>query len=103
MPDYFRNFFIFVGICLQDRKILRVLGPALYLFQPERAPSHYGYMRSPGVFSHLAQREHVSASTQNQALNALVFLYKQVIQKELGSIEAVRARRPKRLPERECM
>ena len=48
--------------------------------------------------SHLAQQEHVSASTQNQALNALVFLYKQVIQKELGSIDAVRARRPKRLP-----
>ncbi len=48
--------------------------------------------------SHLAQQEHVSASTQNQALNALVFLYKQVIQKEPGSIDAVRARRPKRLP-----
>ena len=48
--------------------------------------------------SHLAQQEHMSASTQNQALNALVFLYKHVIQKELGSIDAVRARRPKRLP-----
>ena len=36
--------------------------------------------------------------SQNQALNALVFLYKQVIKKELGSIDAVRARRLKRLP-----
>jgi integrase len=31
-------------------------------------------------------------------LNALVFLYKQVLKKELGVIDAVRARRPKRLP-----
>ena len=48
--------------------------------------------------SHLAEKENVSASTQNQALNALVFLYKQVMEKELGTIDAVRARRPKRLP-----
>ena len=48
--------------------------------------------------NYLAQHENVSASTQNQALNALVFLYKHVIQKELGSIDAIRARRPKRLP-----
>ena len=48
--------------------------------------------------NYLAQHRNVSASTQNQALNALAFLYKHVIQKELGSIDAVRARRPKRLP-----
>ena len=48
--------------------------------------------------NYLAQHENVSASTQNQALNALVFLYKHVIQKELGSIDAIRARRPKRFP-----
>lgn len=48
--------------------------------------------------SHLAEHDNVSASTQNQALNALVFLYKRVVKKELGVIDAVRARRPKRLP-----
>jgi site-specific recombinase XerD len=48
--------------------------------------------------NHLAQQERVSASTQNQPLNALVFLYKHVIQEELGSVDAVRARRPNRLP-----
>jgi integron integrase len=46
----------------------------------------------------LAVHGHVSASTQNQALNALVFLYKQVLEIDLGRLDAVRARRPKRLP-----
>ncbi len=40
----------------------------------------------------------MSASTQNQAFDALVFLYKHVVKKELGLIDAVRAKRPKRLP-----
>ena len=35
----------------------------------------------------------VSASTQNQALNAIVFLYRDVLELELDKIEAVRARR----------
>ena len=46
----------------------------------------------------LAVRGHVSASTQNQGLNALVFLDTQVLGRELGRVDAVRARRPKRLP-----
>jgi integron integrase len=42
---------------------------------------------------------HVSASTQNQAFNALLFLYKQVLGKKIGLIEGVvRAKRPQRLP-----
>jgi integron integrase len=48
--------------------------------------------------THLATAEKVSASTQNQALNALVFLYRQVLKMELGDFEAVRARRPRRVP-----
>jgi integron integrase len=41
----------------------------------------------------------VSASTQNQALNAIVFLYRQVLQRELGWLENVeRAKRPVKLP-----
>ena len=51
----------------------------------------------------LARGRRVSASTQNQALNAVVFLYKQVLVDEvgpehLGRFEAERARRPKRMP-----
>ena len=49
--------------------------------------------------THLAVREHVAASTQNQALSALLFLYQYVLQQPLNRIEGVvRARRPKRLP-----
>jgi integron integrase len=48
--------------------------------------------------THLAVSQRVSASTQNQALNALVFLYRHVLEIDLGQIGAVRARRPCRLP-----
>jgi integron integrase len=49
--------------------------------------------------SHLAVDGRVAASTQNQALNALVFLYKQVLEMDVGPIGGVvRAKRPKRLP-----
>lgn len=46
----------------------------------------------------LAVERHVSASTQNQALNALLFLYQQVLGIDLPRLDAVRAKRPKRLP-----
>jgi site-specific recombinase XerD len=49
--------------------------------------------------THLAVREHVAASTQNQALSAILFLYEHVLEQPLDRIEGVvRARRPKRLP-----
>ena len=49
--------------------------------------------------THLAVEEHVAASTQNQAFNALLFLYKQVLKVEPPNIEGVeRARASKNLP-----
>ena len=49
--------------------------------------------------SHLAIDRQVAASAQNQALNALVFMYKRVLERPLGDITAaVRAKRPARLP-----
>ena len=48
---------------------------------------------------HLAVEEQVASSTQNQALNAVVFLYRKVIQKEIGDFsDFPRARRGLRLP-----
>ena len=45
--------------------------------------------------SHLAVEGNVSASTQNQALSALLFLYKHVLKQELDShIDSIRAKRP---------
>src|SRR5262249_44742527 len=46
----------------------------------------------------LAVQGGVSASTQNQAFHALLFLYKQVLEIDPGRLDAVRARRGKRLP-----
>ena len=49
--------------------------------------------------SSLTSDGHVSASTQNQAFNALLFLYKEVLSKKIGLIDGVvRAKRPQRLP-----
>lgn len=49
---------------------------------------------------YLAVKRDVAASTQNQALNALVFLYRGVLKRPFGEMEAfVKAKRPQRLPE----
>lgn len=52
-----------------------------------------------GYLTDMARRRNVSASTQNQALNAVIFFYKNVLRIEPGEIgEFPRAKRPKRLP-----
>ena len=49
--------------------------------------------------THLAVKEKVSASTQNQALSALLFLYRYVLMHQLGQLgEVIRARKSKALP-----
>ena len=48
--------------------------------------------------THLAVERRVSASTQNQALAALLFLHQEVLKMEIGRLDAVRARRPARVP-----
>ena len=49
--------------------------------------------------THLARDGQVAASTQNQALSALLFLYKEVLKREIGWLHGVeRAKKPVRLP-----
>ena len=68
-------------------------------FHQLRHPRKMGAPEINAFLSHLAVVEHVSASTQNQALAALLFLYRQVLEIDPGDLEGVvRARRPKRLP-----
>jgi integron integrase len=67
-------------------------------FHQKRHPRDLGAAEVEQFLTHLAVDGHVSASTQNQALNALVFLYQHVLEIDLGRFDAVRARRPKRLP-----
>ena len=57
-----------------------------------------GPAESEAFLTYLAVDRHSAASTQNQALSALLFLYKEVLRQEVGSVDAVRARKPTRLP-----
>ena len=68
-------------------------------FHSRKHPREMGSSDVEAFLTHLAVNEHVSASTQNQALQALLFLYRHVLEIELPWLENVtRARRPKRLP-----
>ena len=68
------------------------------LFHDKRHPKDMGVPEIEAFLTHLAVDENVAASTQNQALSALLFLYRQVLDIELGAIRPVRAKKPKRLP-----
>ncbi len=69
------------------------------LFHGKRHPAQMGGAEVRAFLTHLAVNGKVAASTQNQALSALLFLYRHVLEQELGTVEdVVRARRPTRLP-----
>ena len=69
------------------------------LFHNKRHPREMSEPEVEAFLSHLALDKHVAASTQNQALCALIFLYRQVLKQPLSdSIEAVRARSSQYLP-----
>ncbi|HEX9594218.1 MAG TPA: phage integrase N-terminal SAM-like domain-containing protein, partial [bacterium] len=69
------------------------------LFHHKRHPREMGEKEVADFLSALAVQGNVSASTQNQALNALLFLYREVLRVELGWLEdVVRAKKPQRLP-----
>ena len=68
-------------------------------FHNYRHPMEMGAPDVEAFLSDLAVRRDVSASTQNQALAALLFLYKQVLKQDLPWLgEVVRAKKPARLP-----
>jgi len=69
------------------------------LFHNKRHPSEMGGDEVNAFLTHLATTENVAASTQNQALSAILFLYREVLQQELDlNLDAVRAKKPRRLP-----
>ncbi len=68
-------------------------------FHGIRHPQDMGTAEVEAFLTHLAVDRNVSASTQNQALNALLFLYREVLGQPFGQLDSVtRARRPKRIP-----
>jgi integron integrase len=69
------------------------------LFHHKRHPQEMGAQEIEAFLTHLAVHENVAASTQNQALQAILFLYREVLGREITEpIQAMRARKPKRLP-----
>ena len=64
---------------------------ATLLVEPEKKVENF--------LTHLAVEENVAASTQNQAFNALIFLYKKVLDHPLEGIKSARTRKDKRIPE----
>ena len=69
------------------------------LFHGKRHPRDMGAVEVEAFLSHLAVERQVSASTQNQAKAAILYLYKQVLGIELPWLdEVVQAKRPQRLP-----
>ncbi|MEJ2330860.1 MAG: integron integrase, partial [Gammaproteobacteria bacterium] len=69
------------------------------LFHGERHPREMAEPEVSAFLTYLAVEGRVAAATENQALNALVFLYKVVLECPLGEIEGVaRAKKPQRLP-----
>ena len=70
------------------------------MFHGRKHPAEMGAVEVTAFLSDMAVHGKVSASTQNQALQALIFLYGQVLDRPLpaGAVNAVRAKRPLRLP-----
>lgn len=68
-------------------------------FHGRRHPREMGATDIVAFLSHLATEARVSASTQNQALSALIFLHREVLGVDPERLEGlVRAKRPMRLP-----
>lgn len=69
------------------------------LFHQKRHPSEMGAPEVEAFLTHLAVNRNVAASTQNQALAAILFLYREVLEIELPWLDGVtRAKKPPRLP-----
>jgi integron integrase len=69
------------------------------LYHGKRHPREMAEVEVTEFLTHLARDGKVAASTQNQALSALLFLYKEVLKQEIGWLEGVeRPQKPARLP-----
>ncbi len=64
-----------------------------------RHPAEMGEKEISEFLTHLAVNEHVAASTQNQALSAILFLYRHVLKQDIGQLgELTWAKKPETLP-----
>jgi site-specific recombinase XerD len=69
------------------------------LYHQKHRPQEMGKPEVEQFLTHLAVERNVVASTQNQALSAILFLYKEVLEQDIGWLDGMeRAKRPARLP-----
>ena len=69
------------------------------LFHGKRHPKDMGAAEVEAFLTHLATEGHVSASTQNQAFSALLFLYRKVLHRKLDApVHALRAKESRHIP-----
>ena len=69
------------------------------MFHDQRDPAEMGAVEVSRFLTSLAVDRRVASSTQNQALASILFLYKDVLDKDPGWLDdVVRAKRPRRLP-----
>lgn len=69
------------------------------LFHNKRHPQEMGPTEIEAFLTHLAVDRNLAASSQNQALSALLFLYREILHKDVQpSVKFLRAKKPKRLP-----
>lgn len=70
------------------------------LFHGKRHPAEMGEQEITAFLTYLAVKKNVSASTQNQALSAILFLYKKILNQDLDWMDGiVRAKRSQHIPE----
>jgi integrase len=96
--DRVRNALACGSIRPGDGEDLRGLDQAIHPLPRMRHPEEMGALEVEQFLTHLAVERKVAKDTQRQALNALVFLYRTVLDRELGKIMPIRGRHGKRLP-----
>ena len=68
------------------------------IFHHKRHPQQMGRAEIEAFLTDLVVNQNVASATQNQAFNALLFLYRRVLKQEIEGIDAVRSKKPARLP-----
>ncbi|MCK5453589.1 MAG: phage integrase N-terminal SAM-like domain-containing protein, partial [Calditrichia bacterium] len=68
------------------------------LYHNKKHPKNMGAAEINQFLTYLANHDQVASSTQNQALCAILFLYKEILDQDLGDLEIIRAKKPVRLP-----
>jgi site-specific recombinase XerD len=97
--DHMRNVMRLKHMSLRTEEAYVSWVKRFILFHDKRHPGEMGADEIRAFLTHLAVQGNVAASTQNGALNALVFLYRQVLKQPFPELEGIeRAKRPRRIP-----